>query len=96
MKNLMGKSRKADDPYMVFQAGDWTWKVLKSWQGDDAKQYARWFCDVTSPFTYGSSDMGDTYVADVVNNAVLTYMDPVLVEAGYTPPAPGTATAPGF
>lgn len=28
--------------------------------------------------------------------AFTDYMDPVLVAAGYTPPAPGTATAPGF
>ena len=40
--------------------------------------------------------MGDTYVADVVNNAALTYIDPTLTEAGYAPPAPGTASAPGF
>lgn len=86
MKNLMGKSRKADQPYLVFEGSGWTWKVLKSWQGDDKKPYGRWFCDVSSPFTYSGSDLGDTYVYDVVNHAYLTYIDPVLVEAGYQPP----------
>ena len=68
MKNRMGKSRKADNAYITFGSldGSWTWKLLKSWQGDDGKAYARWFMDVSSPYTMGGSDMGDTYVYDVL------------------------------
>jgi len=79
VKNTLGKTRPVDKPYLVFtrptEDGLWTWRVLKSWQGDNAKPYARWFCDVTSPFTGGGSDMGDTYVADVVDAGVLTADD---------------------
>ncbi len=91
MKNMMGKTRDSESPYMVFEANGWTWKVRKSWQGDDTKTGARWFCEVSSPFTYGGSDLGDTYVTDVVSHGRLTYIDPVLVAAGYTPPTAETA-----
>ena len=82
MKNVMGKSRKPDNPYLVFESADgWTWKVLKSWQADNRKPYARWFCYVPSPFTFGSGDMGDTYVSDVVEYGSLTYADPSVFPA---------------
>lgn len=71
VKNLCAKTRKKEDPYEVW-ANDsgWTWRVLKKWQVDDNKPYARWFCYVTSPFTQGGGDMGDVYVKDIKNHAV--------------------------
>lgn len=69
-KNTMAKTRKVDNPYEVWRAGDWEWRVLKKWQADDHKPYARWFCAVKSPYTYDSYDMGDCYAADIINNAV--------------------------
>jgi hypothetical protein len=69
-KNLCGKTRKVNEPYEIWvndHAG-WEWRVLKKWQADDAKPYARWFCAVKSPMTHGSYDMGDTYVTDVKGN----------------------------
>lgn len=66
MKNLMGKTRPIDNPYEVWVAGNWTWKVLKKYQADDHKPYARWFCQVITPYTTESGDMGDTYAADVM------------------------------
>jgi hypothetical protein len=80
MKNRMGKTRKQDNPYLVFEAGAWTWKVLKSYQGDNAKEYARFFVAVTSPMTYGSADLGDEYVKGIVDHGSLTYVDPALFE----------------
>lgn len=69
MKNLQAKTRKLDEPYEVWVAGDWEWRVLKKWQADDNKQYARWFCAVKSPFTYGSYEYGDVYVSEIKENA---------------------------
>lgn len=72
-KNEMGKSRKVNNPYMVYRAGDWEWRVLKAYQAPGAEKrnkYARWFCAVKSPMTHGSYDMGDTYVTDVKRHAV--------------------------
>lgn len=75
MKNLCNKTRSQDNPYEVWKSpdGSWTWKVLKKYQNpeNEAKnQYARWFCAVQSPFTYGSWELGDVYVRDVTSNAI--------------------------
>jgi hypothetical protein len=87
MKNQMGKMRKEDQPYMIFEGGPFgDSKVLKSWQGDDAKPYARWFMAI-------NGDLGDTYVSEVVSYGRLKYIDPVLVEAGYEPPTRLPATS---
>ena len=58
--------RPATNPYETWQSfdGSWTWKVLKKWQVDDNKEYARWFCFVTSPFC-PSGEMGDVYVSEI-------------------------------
>ena len=72
-KNLCGKKRKLDNPYEVWKAGDWEWRVLKKYQTpeNEAKNpYARWFCGVSSPYTYGEFEIGDTYVNDVRRNAI--------------------------
>lgn len=76
--NQMSKARKygKNQPYLRFEAGGWRWDVLKSYQGDNGKLYARWFCEVSSPYTMGGSDLGDTYVAEVIRNGVLVYADP--------------------
>lgn len=81
-KNLCAKTRKADNPYEVWEADGWKWIVLKKWQADDDKDGARWFCQVSSPFTQGFPDLGDVYVMDIKRNAVRTYQDPAVVEAG--------------
>lgn len=67
VRNLCAKTRPESDPYEVWQNpdGTWTWKVLKKYQVNDDKPFARWFCAVTSPFTFGSSELGDCYVRDV-------------------------------
>jgi hypothetical protein len=74
-KNLCLKERKVENPYEIWVSfdGSWEWRVLKKWQVDDNKQYARWFCAVKSPFTYGSYEYGDTYVSDIKSNAKKIY-----------------------
>ena len=71
-KNECGKTRKIDNPYEVWVSGNWEWRVLKKYQNEENEaknQYARWFCGVASPFTYGQFELGDTYVNDVKRNA---------------------------
>lgn len=69
MKNLCGKTVKRANAYEVWQAGDWTWYVLKKWQADDRKPGARWFCDVATPIC-PNGELGDVYAADVMRYAV--------------------------
>ena len=69
--SFLGKKTQAKPPYAVFKAasrdGDWTWLVTKTYQNDQSQPYARWMCVVTSPYTFGGSDMGDTYVTSVLD-----------------------------
>jgi hypothetical protein len=72
MKNPYNKTRDVNQPYEVWrnERAQWEWRVLKKWQIDDNKKYARWFCAVKSPMTHGSYDMGDVYVAEIFRHAV--------------------------
>ena len=70
MKNECAKTRPVDNPYEVWKAGEWTWNVLKKWQVNDDKPYARWFCQVVTPMTGPRGDLGDVYVKDIKGTAV--------------------------
>ena len=76
--NFMGKTRKYDQPYLIFAGSGFEWRVLKSYQIDNRKPYARWFCAVKGPGTHGGYDLGDTYVAEIVRYGRVTYADPQL------------------
>lgn len=87
-KNLCAKTRKVDEPYEVYKGVDggpldgWEWRVLKKYQTpeNEAKnEYARWFCAVRSPMTYGSWEYGDTYVKDVLGSVEKGYAEKVEV-----------------
>lgn len=65
MKNTQAKTRPIDNPYEIWVAGNWEWLVLKKWQVDDEKPFARWFCGVKSPYTYGDYELGDVYVSEI-------------------------------
>lgn len=75
-KNLCGKTVKRENAYEVwqnnrpfsiggdvFEAGTWTHYVLKKYQADDDKPYARAFCDVVTPMC-PDGELGDVYVVD--------------------------------
>ena len=68
-KNECNKTRDIDNPYEVWRGpANFEWRVLKKYQSpeNEAKnEYARWFCAVKSDMTYGSFELGDTYVADI-------------------------------
>lgn len=73
-KNLCGKTVKQpyrENAYEVWATpdGSWTWYVLKKYQANDNKKFAIWFALVDSPFV-PDGELGDTYVADVKENAV--------------------------
>jgi len=71
-----------DNPYAIFKGvgpfGETEVRVLKAYQrpGLEGKNiYARWFVAVQSDFTYGSFDIGDSYINEVVRGLELTYAD---------------------
>lgn len=70
MANPYGKTRKQSEPYATYrdEATGWTWKILKLNQAPanaTKNVYASAFCAVSSPFTFGGSDLGDTYLNDI-------------------------------
>jgi len=72
-KNECAKTRPLNNPYEIWvNSQDWEWRVLKKYQSpkNEVKNpYARWFCAVRSPFTFGSWEYGDVYVREIINNA---------------------------
>lgn len=70
-KNPYGKTRKYADPYAIYtdpRLPGWEWRILKLNQRPDqaAKNpYASALCAVSSPYTYGSYDLGDTYLNEI-------------------------------
>ena len=75
-KNLCGKSRKKENPYEIWQASGWEWRILKKYQNpeNEAKNaYARSFCAVASPFNYGVHSLGDVYVREIKGSATKVY-----------------------
>lgn len=64
MKNVAGKTRKIDNPYASWTdpSTGWEYRLLKSWQGDNSKEYGRWFMAVKTEYTFGSFELGDEYV----------------------------------
>ena len=82
-KNLLGKSRKQDNPYAVFKGygpfGETEMLLLKTYQIPTKERenvYARWFVAVKTPMTYGSYDMGDSYIREATLGLTLTYASP--------------------
>jgi hypothetical protein len=74
MKNLAAKTVKPEDAYeywltTALAAGPWVTAVLKKWQADDDKPYARWFVKAYTPFV-PEGEMGDNYVTEVKRGAV--------------------------
>ena len=69
-KNKCLKTRKVDKgekPYEVWKDDrmGFEYQVLKKYQADDDKPFARWLVRTKSPFTFGSWEYGDGYVADI-------------------------------
>ena len=86
-KNLLGKSRTKDKPYAIWQGfgafGDTEVRLLKTYQipsNEQKNPYARWFVAVRSDHTYGSFDMGDSYISEVTQGMTLKQADPLFTE----------------
>lgn len=76
-KNICGKTKDVNEPYEIWKSmdGSWEWRVLKKYQAphkEKSNEYARWFCAVKSPMTYGRWEYGDTYIADIKSVAIKT------------------------
>ena len=69
-KNECAKMRDKENPYEIWRNDDagFEWRVLKKYQKPELEAknpYARWFCAVKSPYTWGSHELGDVYVSEI-------------------------------
>lgn len=71
-KNNFLKERNPNNPYEIWGNSpflpNWEWHVLKKWQTDDNKPFARWFCLVKTPIVL-NGEIGDVYVSEIINEA---------------------------
>jgi len=70
-KNLLGKSRPMQNPYAIYKGngpfGPTEMRLLKTYQlpkNESTNEYARWFVAVKTDATFGSYDMGDSYIPE--------------------------------
>ena len=73
MKNVAGKRRDLDHPY-----AQWTdpmtgfeYRLLKSNQADNSKEFAVWFMAVKTKYTFGHFEYGDEYVKGGLRGTLL-------------------------
>lgn len=84
-KNLLGKTRKTDNPYMTYIGHGFEYRVLKTYQSKEAESknaFARWFLATMSPHTFGQWELGDGYAKDI-RGLECTFKSPEAIEAGY-------------
>jgi len=64
--------KKGEKPWEIWATPDrrWKWHVLKKYQKDDDKPYARAFCKVFSPFV-PDGELGDCYIDTYKQNGEL-------------------------
>lgn len=82
-----GKARPVDKPYAVYKGygpfGDTEVRVLKTYQHPEKEltnPYARWMIAVKSAHTYGSYDMGDSYILEAIRGLRLVEATPEWME----------------
>lgn len=78
-KNLCGKRRPLENPYEIWEAPGWEWRVVKKYQTpskEKANRFARWMVYTKSPFTYDSFEgPADSYVRDIRRGGRRTFVD---------------------
>ena len=74
--------RDKENPYEIWEGNGFQWRVLKKYQKPELEAknpYARWFCAVSSPYTWGSHELGDVYVSEIKSNGEKVFFDDTLV-----------------
>ena len=76
--NPYAKRRTKETAYAVYQSGDWTWYVLKTYQAPAKaalNPFARALCLVVTPDTGERGHMADVYFLDIGGKLVAGEVD---------------------
>jgi hypothetical protein len=74
----MARRRPLDEPYLIFAAPGYEWRVLKSYQRDNSRLGARWRVAGFGPMTDPDFEFADEVVVRVLGRGALVYQDPTL------------------
>lgn len=79
MKNLMNKTRTAENPYATFQKGSLVSHVIRAYSTkQDA--FSRWYTIAKSDMTHGQYEYGDNYIKEITDNLELVYASPEFIK----------------
>jgi hypothetical protein len=79
MKNLMNKTRTADNPYATFQKGDFISHVIRAYSTKQ-EEFSRWYTVAKSDMSYGTYEYGDVYIKELTDNLELVYASPEFIK----------------
>ena len=79
MKNLMNKTRTAENPYATFQNGSLVSHVIRAYSTKQDK-FSRWYTVAKSDMTFGSYEYGDMYIKEITDNLELVYASPEFIK----------------
>jgi len=79
MKNLMNKTRTAENPYATFKKGNFVSHVIRAYTTKQ-EQYSRWYTVAKSDMSYGAYEYGDAYIKEITDNLELVYASPEFIK----------------
>ena len=67
-KNIFGKTRDINKPYAEYQAGNITYRILKTYKmaNNETSHYDILYTAAKSPMTYDQWEYGDMYKNDIL------------------------------
>jgi len=82
MKNLMNKTRTAENPYATFEKGSFVRQILRAYTTETPEEnlHASWFTCTKSDLTYGDYEFGDSYITESTDNLELVYASPEFIK----------------
>ena len=80
-KNLFGKRRDLNKPYAEYQAGNITYRILKTYKmaSNETSHYDIWYTAAKSPMTYDQWEYGDMYKNDIHVHYDFCYIQNIII-----------------
>tara|TARA_R110002124_G_scaffold228922_1_gene394228 strand:+ start:88 stop:438 length:351 start_codon:yes stop_codon:yes gene_type:complete len=79
MKNLMNKTRTAENPYATFEKGSFVSHVIRAYTTKQ-EEFSRWYTVAKSDMSFGQYEIGDTYIKEITDNLELVYASPEFIK----------------
>ena len=79
MKNLMNKTRTAENPYATFQHGSFVSHVIRAYSTKQ-DEFSRWYTVAKSDMSHGQYEYGDVYIKEITDNLELVFASPEFIK----------------